>query len=274
MNNALGIDRDRLSVLTGGIILALALSRFLDLPVVPISVTVFGSPLGIELSADFAMLVITFGMMIAAVDSLLRSHPMTRAGEAQRSIMHWILPGLLALALAGWLGQTDELGLWAALLVLGSIAVPVALASEYSAFASPELKDSLLFWGQLLLIHLVAAVLFVRIYDSRSRFLLSGTALLLVSTLLAARVFWPLVRLPTTAFLYGGSVGLLLGEAVWLLNYWRMSSLRGGLLLLMLFYITVGIIQQFLSGTLRPRVVWEMSALSGLAIALIFLIAT
>ena len=53
--------------------------------------------------------------------------------------------------------------------------------------------------------------------------------------------------------IYGAIVGLLLGQITWALNYWPLlPGLTGGLLLLLSFYLTVGIAQQGLPRTVSP----------------------
>jgi len=80
--------------------------------------------------------------------------------------------------------------------------------------------------------------------------LLSATTVALVATVLSARLFWTQTEELGRAFRYGGAVGLILGQVTWGLNYWRLSGLQGGLLLLLMFYVCVGLIQRVLSGQL------------------------
>ena len=99
-----------------------------------------------------------------------------------------------------------------------------------------------------ILIHLTAVILFTVIYDARLRSLVSGTAVLFTATLLAARLFWPLTANLRQTFTYAAVVGLALGQMIWVLNYWRLSGLQGGFLLLLLFYGVAGLLQQYLTG--------------------------
>ena len=52
------------------------------------------------------------------------------------------------------------------------------------------------------------------------------------------------------ALVYGGIVGLVLGEVTWALNYWVLPGLTGGLLLLLIFYLLIGIAQHVYRGVL------------------------
>ena len=60
-----------------------------------------------------------------------------------------------------------------------------------------------------------------------------------------------------------GIVGLALAEATWPLNYWAASFLLGGALLLVIFYVATGLIQNHLESTLSKRVFWEYGLLGG-----------
>ncbi len=52
-------------------------------------------------------------------------------------------------------------------------------------------------------------------------------------------------------------------EATWPLNYWAASFLLGGALLLVIFYVTTGLLQNHLESTLSKRVFWEYGLLGG-----------
>ena len=268
-----GLDRDRLSVLTGALTLGLALGRFLDVPLRPLSTSVLGSQLGLYLSATAIMLLIMGGMAVTGTESLIRSHPLARQGKIGRSFMFWILPAMLVLALGAGLSAIENEVLWAAALLSGSILIALTLAGEYWLVEPDRPINPRVMWAQLVLIHLIALVLFGRIYDLRARSLLSATAVMLATTLLAARLLWPSVGRPSAAFVYAAVPGLLLGQLTWALNYWPLTSLQGGLILLVFFYAVVGVLQQFLAGRFGRRIVLEYVGVAAGALLLIALAA-
>jgi hypothetical protein len=55
----------------------------------------------------------------------------------------------------------------------------------------------------------------------------------------------------------------------WALNYWVLPGLTGGLLLLLIFYLLVGIAQQGLQGRLTRRVLLEFGIFGVVALVLI-----
>ena len=266
-------DRDRFGVVSGALLLAMALARLLDVSGRPLEVMALGSPLGITLSETTLMLLIIAGLAVTGVESLVRTHPRARRGELDRSLMFWIVPALLCVGLVAWLNGVEDLGLWTLGLLVATFLVPLALLAEYMAVSPDVRRSGWLIWGQMLLVHLVALLLFTTIYGARLRGLLAGPAVLLATTLLAARLFWIVCSNVRLAFLYGAVAGLVLGQLVWVLNYWRLSSQRGGLLLLLFFYVVVGLLQQFLHGRFGRRVVLEYGGIALLVLAAIFLMA-
>ncbi|MDQ7029161.1 MAG: hypothetical protein Q9O62_04970 [Ardenticatenia bacterium] len=70
---------------------------------------------------------------------------------------------------------------------------------------------------------------------------------------------------------YSAIIGLLLGELIWVLNYWRISGLMGGTLLMVGFYFLTGLAQLELRGRLSRRLVAEYAGVA--LLALLFLLS-
>jgi hypothetical protein len=64
-------------------------------------------------------------------------------------------------------------------------------------------------------------------------------------------------------------IGLVLAEATWALNYWSANFLIGGTLLLVIFYITVGLLQHHASGKLQRRLIVEYAVLGSSLLAIV-----
>ena len=242
-------DFDLLSVVTGTMVLALALTRFLVIPLRPLlQMTVFGSPLSLNVSAINLMILLVLGLAVTGTAVFLRSHPYWDQADIKNTTMFWIVPGLLSMALVAWLNRMQSGFGWTAGLLGCAVLLPLALLVEYGEVDSAVQGVNWRPWVQVALIQLTAVILFTVIYDARLRSLVSGTAVLLVATLLAARLFWPLTPDLRQTFMYASIVGLLLGQMTWVFNYWRLSGLQGGFLLLLLFYGLTGLLQQYLVG--------------------------
>lgn len=263
-----GIDRDRLSVVTGGLLLALALARLLDVPGRPLQVNVLGSALGFDLSETTVLFVAIAGMAATGVEALLRAHP--RVSQEDRTAVFWIVPALLSLALASWLNRIPDVGFWTLGLFAAALLIPLAMVAEYAAVTPALRRDSWLQWSYSVLVHLVALILFAVIYDARWRGLVGAPLLFISALLLASRLFWTLTRQARQAVLYGVVCALPVSQLLLVVNYWPLSGLQGGLALLLGFYVMVGLLQHYLrAGRLERQVVVEY-----VAVALVGIIAT
>ena len=130
-------------------------------------------------------------------------------------------------------------------------------------------------WARLglnLMTYGAALTLYAVIYATRTRGLLSATAVLLASIPLALELLRGTVGQMGRTWLYALVVGLIMGEATWVLNYWVIGTLTGGALLLLTFYLAAGLAQQHLLGRLTRRVLLEfvLTALVGMGLILGF----
>ena len=129
--------------------------------------------------------------------------------------------------------------------------------AEYAEVDPDQRDGTALHWGHNLLIHLAAALAFTWIYSLGARSLVSGTAAMLVTTVLVTRLFWYGPGGIRSAFLYGLTAGMLTGLMTWTLNYWLLSAFQGGLLLLIWFYLIAGLIGQYVRRRFSTRIALE-----------------
>ncbi len=238
------IERDRLGVLTGTLVLTLALSRLLENPTRSFfTTTIFGSPLGFTLSTTTLIQLILLGLTTSGMSSLILVHPAATT-TPQHRMMFWIVPGLAGMGLVGWLNHLDGVGEWVLALLVCLLLLPCLLTVEYNAVDPVTRRTPFLQWAQMMFVHLTAVLLFTLLYQARLRSLLSGSAVLLVTTLLATRLFWAQQDNIPQAIKQGLVVGFSMGQLMWLLNYGQLSNLQGGVSLLLAFYLLTGFIQQ------------------------------
>jgi hypothetical protein len=264
--------RDRASVVATLVVLGLILTAFLELPPWTHDLTVLGSPLQINVTQTALMAALLVGITCSGTDAIVRSHPTAQRIEARFSFVTWTLPALTVLLATILLPEAPtrlyQLGGYAA---TGLILILVISAEYYTVDpANPRYlvaRLSLNGWA-----YLVAIVLFTLIYSAKARSLISATGVALVSTLLALEFLRSAGRGFGRTALYAGIAGLCTGEIIWAMNYWRISGLTGGLILLLGFYIATGVANQQLQGRLTRRVLIEYAlvALIGLAILLRF----
>jgi len=127
-------------------------------------------------------------------------------------------------------------------------------------------------WRLLALVLLVGLISFYTLVDARLRLLAGGPLLFGLATLLAARLFWVGARSLRPAFTYAAVAGFLLVQLYWLLSQLPLSSIRGGMVLLLAFYVIAGLLQQLQRGGWSSSVAREYGLVGLLGLVLIFLL--
>jgi hypothetical protein len=264
--------RERASVVATLVVLGLILDVFLQLPIWMRDLTVLGSPLTISISQTVLMSALLVGIVCTGTDVIVRSHPTARQIEARHSFVTWTLPALTVLLVVVLLPQAPTL-LYriAGMLLTGLILILVISAEYYTVDTTGRLylaaRLSLNAWAYLL-----ALLAFILIYSAKARSLISATQVMFISTLLALELLRSAGRGFGRTALYALIAGLITGEIIWAMNYWRIPGVIGGLLLLLGFYVATGLANQQLQGRLTRRVLIEYAvvALIGLVILLQF----
>jgi hypothetical protein len=120
-----------------------------------------------------------------------------------------------------------------------------------------------------ILAYLVALGLFILIYNSKARSLLSATTTAAVGSLLALEMLRGVHYNLRPTGLYALITGLALGQVTWALNYWTVGRLTGGLLLLLVFYLATGLSQEGLLRKLNRRTLVEFALVALVSLGLI-----
>lgn len=256
-------------MLTAVILLAYALARALDLPTRMVGTTLFGSALGMELNGPLLMLLLVAALITAGADALIRSHPRLQGWTSYPAVAHWIVPGLTALALGNVLNRTPDGPLWWLGLAASAVILIGVLVAEYTVVDRADSGWHVAALGLTALSYALALVLLALLHSLSARALISASAAGLIAAALAMRLF-ALKAMPSgQASLYALVVGLITAEAVWAINYWRVSASGAALFALIPFYVSVGVAQQQLAGRLTRRL-WLEYVIVG---ALVLLIA-
>jgi hypothetical protein len=215
------------------------------------------------------MVAFVVGLVITGIHSLFRLHPSCRQGQVRHTFMLWILPGLTVLTSGVLLARTESIQTWLLSMIGGIVLLGVVITIEFRSLDSAELAQPQAQLSATVFIYLLAFILLMLVYATRARTLLVAPLTFVVSALLAMRFFWNRVQQLGRVVLYGGVVGLVMGQVVWALNYWRITPISGGVVLLLLFYSATGITQQLLLGRMSRRVLLEYVVVALVAAAII-----
>jgi hypothetical protein len=264
--------RDRASVVAALVVLGLILAAFLQFPSRTFSLTVLGSPLTVNVSQTGLIALLLVGITCAGTDTIVRSHPAARHMEARYSFVTWTLPALTVVLSTVLLSRAPtrlyQLGGY----VLTGLILILVISAEYYTVDPAGKRYLAARLGLNGWAYLLAAVVFILIYSAKARSLISATGVTLVSALLALEFLRSAGRGFGRTALYAAIAGLCTGEIIWAMNYWRISGITGGLILLVGFYVATGLANQQLQGRLNRRVLVEYGvvALLGLAVLLRF----
>jgi hypothetical protein len=267
-----GLDyRDRASVLVWAALVGLAAQRLLRLPNYELVGSLLGSEITLGVNGDTVLGLLLTALVATGVEAVVRAHP--RWSEPDRVTPGWAAWGLpvavIAVALLV-LPITPSRLYWVLGLTLTGAVLGLSLTGIYFSLDpfAPRYRRARL--GLNALTYAVALVLFLVVYRTRVRSLISATEVLLISGLLALELLRGSDRPLSLLLLYAGITGLVLGQATWALNYWRLDSLTGGLVLLLLFYNMVGLSQNALAGRINRRALLEFGLITIAALALIW----
>ncbi len=256
------VDRDRLSVLLALLILGNVLFQFIELPARIYRLQALGSPLQIHASDTLLLITLMIGLACTGTSLVLHDHPLLIAHPERPVAISWILPGVLA-GLSGYLlSLAPTLPIWIGGLVVFGISIGLTISAEHAAVHPDASSYAGARIALNVLAYLMGFVLFVLIYQTRTRSLVTATLTLLIATVLAIDLLSVADVQARRMLPFAGIVGLIIGESTWALNYWQISAWVGGLLLLLIFYTSINVAHQHLLDRLDLSTLVELAAVT------------
>lgn len=249
---------EQLSLLVGMNVVGLTFSLLLVLPERALDFAFLGSRATLVLSGPLLFAILLAALTAAGVESIMRAHPRVHLSETQYTAILWMLPCLLVVGTALILPAFRDTGLLplVALSIVGALLTLVVLGEYFTI----DLQDPVYSFARLglnLAVYIAALALFQTIYAFKLRSILSAPLIGVVAGLLALELLRASEADVRRTWLYAAATGLAMGEMIWALNYWNVSSLIGGVTLLLFFYLLTGFAQQYLFGHLSWRTLVE-----------------
>lgn len=248
----------RIGTLVSLLLLGLALSCFIRLPTNIVSFVAFGSSTTLYISTLWIMGGGLLILTIAGVYSLV--HPQDKSSPLY-SLAFAGLPSVVVLIALFFLPLLVDRLFFVLGLASAGLLLALILVGQYHTMG--ERNSLWARWGLDLVVYGAAVFFYTLIYGLRVRSLLSATGVSLVSGALALELLRGEGYARRT-WLYALVAGLIMGEVVWVLNYWGISALAGGSLLLLVFYLFTGLARQWLEGVIGRRVVVEFALIAAL----------
>jgi hypothetical protein len=261
---------ERVSVVVSLTLIGLALYFVLAFPAQIATFTIFGSPLTLVSPQQWLVALLLGGLAMTGTDAVMRLHPALPSRHLGYLATFWMLPGLLVLLATQTLGLAPNPIIWAISLLGVGLLLWLTIMAEFRQVNPAIARYGWPYLWQQFIGYAVALLFFIIIYRTRSRSALSATGIMLVSGMIALALLRHRRELIAKTWLFASIIGLSLGQITWALNYWRISAVTAGLLLLLIFYVLVGLAQQQLLSKLSRRAVWEFGSVTIVALLVIF----
>jgi uncharacterized membrane protein YwzB len=219
---------DRLSILAAMIVLAYTLERFIDLPSLEISRQLPGLYIEFDINVNMITSLLVACMTAAGANWLMGDHP---ASQGKIALQHAILPALTALVIGIPLSRIPVgLGWWVGL-ISGAFVLVLVIIAEYIAVDPEDIHLPLASAALSAVSFALFLVLAGTLRDAGVRLLFNTPALILAAWLVSLRV--TNLRLHGEWTIYESAIiAFVVGQIAAAFNYWPLTSITFGLLLL------------------------------------------
>jgi hypothetical protein len=242
---------------------------------VPLLVVVYAIGLALFLAVEptrpWILLMIT-ALVALGSDGILRTHP----SAIEQEDVAWTAPLLFLptlMALASGLFLEDVLsGYWVAPgVVIAAGLMGAVLYAEYISVETYSPKYAGARFALNLGTFLTAFGFYAVVYSFDVALVPAALTVGLVSLLLAVEVLRESEADPVRALVFAAAVGIVVAQARWALYFLPLESYLAGVFLLLVFYLTSGLVQHHLNDDLDAPVVAEFSLISVLGVVIVTL---
>jgi hypothetical protein len=260
-------DADRLSIVSGMVLLSYALASFIKLPSQAISIQLPAFLLQLPVSINSLVGLATAALAASGAQWLLSAHP---GFTPRASIPHLFLPALTAMIIGLPLSTLQASPYWWVVFALGGLLFVMVIASEYIALDDQDNRHAV----AAITLTAVSWVLFLIVAISVNA---AGMRFYMVLAILSPTVF--LVSLRSLHFRLGGdwnyswaaAIAVIISQLALGLHYLPISPLSYGLALLGAAYALTSVAGSVIQR--RPgRTLWvEPALIGGVMLLLAFL---
>lgn len=258
---------ERLSMVVSLTLIGLALYFVIEFPTRLVELTIFGSPVEIVASTRALMVVLLGGLAFTGAGAVVHAHPRQRTGYI---VPFWVNAMLLVILATLLLAQLGGALAWAIGLGGTGVLLWFTILAEYRAIdpISHRLNWATL-WSQGMSYALML-IFSILIFQANMATPLKVLGLATLSGFQAASIF-KLYAAGKPYRLFGLLVALSLGQLAWVWNYFPVSPIQVGLLMLLVFYVLCGLIITHLNNALAlsKRVVIEYATVVVVGLILI-----
>ncbi|MBF6600511.1 MAG: hypothetical protein IVW36_08380 [Dehalococcoidia bacterium] len=239
---------------------------------IPLLCVVFAAGLMLFVSVDpvrpWILLALTAIMAVGA-DGIIRSHPAGEFRSLGDTSPYLFVPVLFTLS-SGLFLQDVVLSYWAVPSVLGAaVLMGCALYAEYESVAPEATSGAMAHFLLNVITYLTAFGFYAVVYGFNVSLAPAALVVGLVSMLLSIEVFREAEADPIRALVFAAVIGIIAGEARWVLYFIPLDGILAGIFILLVFYLTTGVIAHYLTDHLDRMVLLEFATVSAAGLAIV-----
>ncbi|MEX2245148.1 MAG: hypothetical protein WEC75_00505 [Dehalococcoidia bacterium] len=240
---------------------------------IPLLALVFTLGLALFITIDPArpwLLLALTAIMGLGADGIVRPHPRGDFHTVADTAPFLFLPVLFTLS-AGLFLEDVVLGYWAVPAVLGAGALMAAML--HAEHVSVEPGDPAFPTARFMLnvvTYLTAFGFYAVVYGFDVDLLPAAFAVGLTSMLLSVEIFREAEADPIRSLVFAAIIGVIAAEARWVLYFVPLDGFLAGIFIMLVFYLTTGVISHYLTDHLDRGVLGEFALVwtAGLAIVI------
>jgi hypothetical protein len=240
---------------------------------IPLLAVLFSIGLGLFIAVDPPQPWILFALTALVglgADGIIRAHPRGHFTAIPDTAPHLFVPVLFSMS-AGLFLEDVILGYWAVPAVLAAgVLLGCALYAEHISVDVEDPAFPVARFVLNLVTYLTAFGFFAVVYGFEVALLPAAVSVGLVSALLSIEIFRDAEADPIRALVFAVAIGVIIGEARWVLYFMPLEGFLAAVFLLLVFYLTTGVISHYLTDHLSPSVLLEFAlvTVAGLTIVI------
>ncbi|PKN99145.1 MAG: hypothetical protein CVU42_09790 [Chloroflexi bacterium HGW-Chloroflexi-4] len=227
---------DHLSVVTAVILLAYALTAFINFPTQSIDIQLPGFLLTFEINFMTIISVVVGLLAAAGADWLINAHPGLGGG---RRFHHWLIPAFTALVISVPLNNLQISGSWWAVLSLGGLLLTAVLIAEYISVDPGDLRFPIARVSLSAMSYALLLVLLIAVRGSGLRLYIVLLAILPAVAVVTAKTLH--LRLGGWNLAWTAGISLFVTQLATGLFYLPLRPLQFGLVLIGVTYALINL---------------------------------
>lgn len=239
---------------------------------IPLFSLIFGLWLQLFLSIDpvQSWILLTLAVAVAVgTDGIVRSHPQGDFRTIADTSPYLFVPVLFTLS-AGLFLEDVILSYWTVPAVIGASALlGTAVYAEHVTVDPDNPQFPLARFLLNVITYLTAFGFYAVVYGFDVNLAPAALAVGLVSTLLAVEIFREAEADAIRALVFAAVIGLVVAEARWVLYFLPLDGFLAGVFLLLVFYLSTGVISHYLTNHLDRGVLLEFAVVTAAGLAIV-----